>query len=85
MCLLFFTQGWVSCIRWNPDNENHVVGSGYDGSIKLWDIRGRVPLHSVKTHDGKNFAVDYHGGERLASGGDDGQLRFWNIGEKSDK
>ena len=72
----------MSCIRWNPDNENHVVSSGYDGSIKLWDIRGRVPLHSVKTHDGKNFAVDYHGGERLASGGDDGQLRFWNIGEK---
>ena len=56
------------------------MSSGYDGEVKLWDIRGRVPLHSVSSHDGKNFAVDYHGGERLCSGGDDGQLRFWNVG-----
>lgn len=78
------SQGWVSCLRWNPSNENHIVSTSYDGSVKLWDIRGKVPLHSVTTHNGKNFAVDYHGGERLVSGGDDGNLRFWNVSSTLD-
>lgn len=48
------------------------MSSGYDGKVKLWDICGRVLLYSVSSYDGKNFVVDYYGGERLCSGGDDG-------------
>ena len=36
------------CVRWCPGNSSQLVSCGYDGALKLWDTRGKLPLHTVK-------------------------------------
>jgi ribosome biogenesis protein len=39
---------WVSCVRWSKRNAYHLASTSHDGSVKLWDIRSSIPLHTVK-------------------------------------
>ena len=46
---------------------------------KLWDTRGNVPVHSVKAHEDKCFAVDFFGPDTFCTGGNDGKLKFYTL------
>jgi len=41
-------QGWVADVKWSPHNPYHLGSTSHDGTIKLWDIRSSVPLHTVR-------------------------------------
>ncbi|EPB74724.1 hypothetical protein ANCCEY_06207 [Ancylostoma ceylanicum] len=31
--------GWVTCVRWDPNDDSCFVSSSFDKSLKMWDIR----------------------------------------------
>jgi WD40 repeat protein len=55
----------VVCVRWCPGNEHRFASCSYDGTTKLWDTRGKLPLHTVTAGNAgegdRLFAVDFHG------------------------
>ncbi|EEH53022.1 uncharacterized protein MICPUCDRAFT_21888 [Micromonas pusilla CCMP1545] len=74
----------VVSVAWCPGSEYQLASTAYDGNVKLWDIRGKLPLHTVKAHPGKPhtaraLCVDYHGPNRVVSGGIDGRLRIFKV------
>jgi ribosome biogenesis protein YTM1 len=71
----------VVCVRWCPMNEFRFASASFDGTVKLWDTRGRLPLHTVSGDD-RVLAVDFHGPRRIASGGVDGNLRVYKLDEE---
>jgi ribosome biogenesis protein YTM1 len=41
-------KAWVSSVQWSPHSPYHVTSTGHDGTVKLWDIRSSLPLHTVR-------------------------------------
>ncbi|KAJ3214583.1 WD repeat-containing protein 12 [Clydaea vesicula] len=72
-------SGWSSCVSWV--NAYNLVSGGYDGFLKVWDIRSTSPIYSIKTFDNdsdpkKIFGLDILD-QRLYSGGEEGLLRTY--------
>ena len=42
-------RAWISQVLWSIDKPYQVVSSSHDGTVKLWDIRAALPLHTVRT------------------------------------
>jgi WD40 repeat protein len=66
--------------RFNP----FAVSGSYDGTVKMWDLRSSMPLHTLQAHTDKTLAVDFHAagsgaGVSLVSGGADNQLQLHRI------
>ena len=78
------------CVRWCPGNEHRFASCSYDGTTKLWDTRGKLPLHTVTAYEqlvnagegNRLFAVDFHGPGRFACGGVDGALRVYKLDDE---
>lgn len=79
---------WVSAVTWRDDSNEHVfASSSYDGTVKVWDIRSSIPLHTVAAHKGKAFDVAWgtqpHSTSDnlmlLASGGEDKELKLYRL------
>ena len=41
-------KAWVSAVQWSPNNPYHLASTSHDGTVKVWDIRSSVPLHTVR-------------------------------------
>jgi len=55
-----------------------LASASYDGTIKVWDLRARVPLYTLTGHEGKVLSVDWVGATTsLVSGGADKKLLHW--------
>lgn len=70
---------WVSGVRWLPGSSYHFASISYDKTVKVWDVRARVPLATIageKAKRGKLFGVDWHLGETVIAGGEDGRVRL---------
>jgi ribosome biogenesis protein YTM1 len=63
---------WVSDVKWSPDNPYHVGSTSYDGTIKVWDIRSSLPLHTVRAFakGEKGLCLAYTSGTIYAGGSD---------------
>lgn len=64
----------------------HIVSSGGDGLLKVWNAQTGHCLFTEEAHDGKVWAMDV-GGENQAfaiSGADDGSLTLWGDGTKAE-
>ena len=72
-------KGWVSAVRWCPEQAHLIATSSYDGRVQLWDIRSTIPVHEITKHEGKALCLTWDGGERLGSGGEDGELRVASV------
>ncbi|CAI5475446.1 unnamed protein product, partial [Closterium sp. Yama58-4] len=69
---------WISSLAWSPSNPLHLLSSSYDASLKIWDLRSTVPLHTVKAHSDKVLCADWwQGGNAVVSGGADNLLRIF--------
>lgn len=69
----------VTALQWHPTNAHLFLSSSHDGSLKLWDIRSHIPLHTVaEAHDDQALCLSWCAHEsRLAlSGGSDTKLRI---------
>jgi len=75
--------GWITAASFSPASEHHLVSASYDGTLKLWDVRGKGPLHTLggdkhqqaaKKTPQKLLAADWAGPDLLAFGGADATL-----------
>jgi WD40 repeat protein/serine/threonine protein kinase len=61
----------------------HFASGAYDGTVRLWAIDRKKPLHVFEGHEGRVFTVAVSpDGSLIASGGDDGNLRLWDVAKK---
>lgn len=59
-------EGWVSQVKFNPTLDHVFLSAGYDGTVKLWDLRNEdKPLSTLKrkasSPDYKVFAAEWNG------------------------
>lgn len=72
--------GWVSDLEWHPTSEHHVMTASYDGSVKLWDIRAQIPLHTVElSSEEKLFCCAWVNESMIACGGTNMKLSTMTI------
>jgi len=46
-------KSWVSAIQWSPTDPFVLATTSHDGTLKVWDIRSSLPLHTVKATNKK--------------------------------
>jgi ribosome biogenesis protein YTM1 len=66
---------WVSDVQFSPLQSHMLVSSSYDNTVKLWDLRAKIPLASLTSHTDKVLAVDWTEEDVILSGGSDKQLK----------
>jgi WD40 repeat protein len=70
---------FVSQVRCNPQAENVFLSAGFDGKVKMWDLRNPVEsLATLKRANAKDtdkvFAVEWNGPSQILSGGTDSHI-----------
>ncbi len=71
-------KGWISSLDWT--SPNHFVTAGYDGTLIMWDCRGKKPLHVLNAHEGaKALCVLGSLPKMLLSGGSDKNLKWFSL------
>lgn len=72
---------FVQCIRFSP-TDNILASSSVDGTIKIWDIDGKL-LVTCQGHDGEVNGVQFHPIRKvIVSAGADGAVRIWGFDGK---
>ncbi|GBG25623.1 Ribosome biosis protein WDR12-like [Hondaea fermentalgiana] len=79
-------EAWITSVQWSPSRPHLLASASQDQTIKLWDVRSSVPLHTLKSHTNKVFGLSWDAsGTMLMSAGADSMLRAYRVGtEKSD-
>ena len=72
--------GPVRAIAVAPDGRQAVSG-GFDQSAIVWDLAGGAALAVLRFHDGAVNAVAALADGRFATGGEDGRIALWRLGE----
>jgi ribosome biogenesis protein YTM1 len=44
-------KSWITAVQWSPCNPYHLASTSHDGTVKVWDIRSSIPLHTVRVFD----------------------------------
>jgi ribosome biogenesis protein YTM1 len=70
--------GWVSRVQWSRLDEHQFASCGYDGAIKLWDIRSNIPIYSLQASEDKLLALAWKEAQVVA-GGQDKKIKFHNV------
>jgi len=65
-------KAWVSALEWSPTEPHVLATNSHDGTIKMWDIRSSLPLHTIRAHEKgqKGFCLSF-GNKSLFTGGSD--------------
>jgi WD40 repeat protein len=70
--------GSVLSVAWSPDGQTIAAGS-FEGFIKLWNVRTRRELASLRGHVNMLMALQFSSdGRHLVSGSGDGTWRVWS-------
>ena len=69
---------WISAVAWHPSSAHHVATASYDKTVKLWDLRTPVPLHTLQGHTDKALCVAW-ANNGLVSGGADCTVRSYSV------
>lgn len=46
-------QNWIVSVAWSPASQHHLVTASHDKTLKLWDTRTSIPLHTLTGHTHK--------------------------------
>lgn len=41
---------WIAAVAWHPRPAHHLATASQDSTVKLWDTRAAVPLHTISGH-----------------------------------
>lgn len=65
-------KSWVSSVEWSPNDPFVLASSSHDGSVKVWDIRSSLPLHTVQAHkkNEKSLCIAFTGSSIFSGGSD---------------
>lgn len=66
---------WVAALAWHPSSPHHLLSASYDHTLKLWDLRAPIPLHTLGGHSDKALCCAWLAAGLAASGGADCTLR----------
>lgn len=73
-------RAYVSGVSWDPERPHNLSSCSYDGTVKTWDVRCSLPLHTVRAQakgdEAKGLAVCYGHGALYAAGSDCEVKRF---------
>ena len=61
---------WVSAVQWSPRSPYHLASTSHDGTVKVWDIRSSIPLHTVRVFPKSEKGLCMAYGEHADSGTD---------------
>ena len=80
-------EKWISQVKVNPLAENVFLSAGYDGKVKMWDLRNQIePLTVLKqtteNKDNKVFATCWNGPNQILSGGSSSAVHVHEIPQK---
>eukprot|EP00986_Skeletonema_menzelii_P000552 scaffold160_cov157-Skeletonema_menzelii.AAC.9 len=66
-------KSWVSAIQWSPTDPFVLATTSHDSTLKVWDIRSSLPLHTVRatTNKGDKSLCLAFGDGFIYSGGSD--------------
>merc|ERR1712003_419409 len=66
-------KSWVSGVRWSPTDPFVLASTSHDGTLKVWDIRSSIPLHTIRAVNkkGEKALCLAFGDGILYSGGSD--------------
>jgi ribosome biogenesis protein YTM1 len=73
-------KAWVSALQWSPTQPHVVATTSHDGTVKMWDIRSSLPLHSARAQDKgssqKGLSLAFaENGHALYTGGSDCRVK----------
>ncbi|KAI5059413.1 hypothetical protein GOP47_0025732 [Adiantum capillus-veneris] len=47
-------KAWITACKWHRHSRRHILSASHDGSVKLWDLRSKIPLQTIDAHKGKS-------------------------------
>ena len=70
--------GWITCVDWCKNSENHFISGSHDMILKMWDVRScKTPLYDLKGHEERVLCCDWSETKYVASGGADNGLKVF--------
>merc|ERR1712232_576460 len=78
-------DGWVEGLAWEPRSGIHLASCGYDGCLKIWDLRSDVPLQTiqVKEQNAKLLCCAWYQNDEnklgIVCGGEDKTVHFHKV------
>ena len=71
-------KAWVTDVKWSPTDPYVLATTSHDGTVKVWDIRSSLPLHTVRAHPKgeKGLCLSYTDGIIYSGGSDCVVKRF---------
>ncbi len=73
-------DGWIRSVAFTPDGK-HIVSSGDDSTIRVWDISTGENIMTLRGHEGSvSSAIISPNGKQIVSGSQDNTIKVWNIG-----
>lgn len=71
-------QGHTSLVGQLQMRGDILVTGGSDGSIRVWDIPKKEPIHRLAAHDNSVTSLQFDN-TRIVSGGSDGRVKVWDL------
>ncbi|OBZ85750.1 WD repeat-containing protein mip1 [Choanephora cucurbitarum] len=74
-------KAWITGIHLQREGYRELVSGGFEGDIKIWDIRESQSLRTIEAHrhnEMTSFSVHDHSSV-IASAGDDQVIKVWNM------
>jgi len=67
-------EGWVTGLAFSQHDSHLLASASHDRTVKLWDLRSQLPLHTIAIHTDKVLSVAWYGSDFVLSGGADCKL-----------
>eukprot|EP00250_Pteridium_aquilinum_P009214 c18520_g1_i1 orf=182-1486(+) len=71
-------KAWITACKWHGHSRHHILSASHDGSVKLWDIRSKIPLQTIEAHKDKVLCADWWKQDCIVSGGTDNFLQVFS-------